>query len=63
MQALAVDQHGMGSPFQDSGSDLQIEGLPTVDMFTTVHYAPLPQFMSPVPEPRGLEVNALSQPC
>ena len=34
---------------------------PVVDMFTTVHNMYLPQFMSPVPEPRALGIDALSQ--
>ena len=49
-----IDQHRMGSPFQYNGSDLQIVGFPTMDMFL--------QFMSCVPEPSSLEVHILSQP-
>ena len=30
----------------------KLRGTPVVDMFTTVHNTHLPQFMSPVPEPR-----------
>ena len=37
-------------------------GTPTVDMFATPHNAQLPQFVSPVPHPRALAVDALSQP-
>ena len=36
-------------------------GTPVVDMFATVLNASLPQFMSPIPEPRALAVNAVSQ--
>ena len=36
-------------------------GTPVVDMFATVFNACLPQFMSPIPEPRALVVDALSQ--
>ena len=36
-------------------------GTPVVDMFATVHNTHLPQFMSPVPEPRALAIDALSQ--
>ena len=36
-------------------------GTPVVDMFATVLKASLPQFMSHIPEPRALAVNALSQ--
>ena len=36
-------------------------GTPVVDMFATVSYSSLPQFMSPIPEPRALAVDALSQ--
>ena len=36
-------------------------GTPVVDMFATVHNTHLPQFMSPVPEPRALVIDALSQ--
>ena len=36
-------------------------GTPVVDMFATVHNMHLPQFMSPVPEPRALAIDALSQ--
>ena len=32
-----------------------------VDMFATVHNTHLPQFMSPIPEPRALAIHALSQ--
>ena len=34
---------------------------PVVDMFATVSNSRLPQFMSPIPEPRALAVDALSQ--
>ena len=36
-------------------------GPPVVDMFATVHNTHLPQFMSPVPEPRAMAIDALSQ--
>ena len=36
-------------------------GTPAVDMFATVSNSRLPQFMSPIPEPQALAVNALSQ--
>ena len=36
-------------------------GTPEVDMFATVSNSHLPRFMSPVPEPRALAVDALSQ--
>ena len=36
-------------------------GTPAVDMFATVHNTHLPQFMSPVQEPRALAIDALSQ--
>ena len=36
-------------------------GTPVVDMFDTVHNTHLPQFMSPVPEPQALAIDALSQ--
>ena len=36
-------------------------GTQVVDMFATVHNTHLPQFMSPVPEPRALAIDALSQ--
>ena len=36
-------------------------GTPEVDMFATVSDSHLPRFMSPVPEPRALAVDALSQ--
>ena len=35
-------------------------GTPVVDMFATVSNFRLPQFMSPIPEPRALAVDALS---
>ena len=38
-------------------------GTQFVDMFATVHNTHLPQFMSPVPEPRALAIDALSQDC
>ena len=43
--------------------DSQISGLgtPEVDMFATVSNSHLPRFMSPIPEPRALAVDALSQ--
>ena len=36
-------------------------GTPEVDMFATLLNSHLPRFMSPVPEPRALTVDALSQ--
>ena len=36
-------------------------GTPAVDMFATVHNTHLPQFMSPVPEPQALTIDALYQ--
>ena len=36
-------------------------GTPEVDMFATLSNSHLPRFMSPVPEPRALGVDALSQ--
>ena len=36
-------------------------GAPTVDMCATVHNTHLPQFMSLVPEPQALTIDALSQ--
>ena len=36
-------------------------GTPVVDMFATVSNSHLPRFMSPIPEPRALAVDALSQ--
>ena len=36
-------------------------GMPEVDMFATLSNSHLPRFMSPVPEPRALAVDALSQ--
>ena len=39
----------------------RIWGTPEVDMFPTVSNSHLPRFMSPIPEPRALAVDALSQ--
>ena len=36
-------------------------GTPTLDMFATVHSRHLPQFKSPIPKPRALAIDALSQ--
>ena len=36
-------------------------GTPVVDMFATVSNSRLPQFMSPILEPRALAVDALTQ--
>ena len=36
-------------------------GTPEVNMFATLSNSHLPRFMSPIPEPRALAVNALSQ--
>ena len=46
---------------RDSESHLQGLGTPEVDMFVTLSNSHLPRFMSPVPEPRALAVDALSQ--
>ena len=40
---------------------LQALGTPEIDMFATLSNSHLPRFMSPVPEPRALAVDALSQ--
>ena len=39
----------------------RVWGTPEVDMFVTLSNSHLPRFMSPVPEPRALAVDALSQ--
>ena len=39
----------------------RVWGTPEVDMFATVSNSHLPRFMSPIPEPRALAVDALSQ--
>ena len=39
----------------------RIWGTPEIDMFATVSNSHLPRFMSPIPEPRALAVDALSQ--
>ena len=39
----------------------KVWGTPEVDMFATVSNSHLPRFMSPIPEPRALAVDALSQ--
>ena len=39
----------------------RVWGTPEVDMFATVLNSHLPRFMSPIPEPRALAVDALSQ--
>ena len=39
----------------------RVWGTPEVDMFATLSNSHLPRFMSPVPEPRALAVDALSQ--
>ena len=36
-------------------------GTPAVDMFATIHNMHLPQFISSVPKPRALAIDALSQ--
>ena len=46
---------------RDRESNLQGLGTPEVDMFATLSNSHLPRFMSPVPEPRALAVDALSQ--
>ena len=40
----------------------QMWRFPTVDMFSTGHNTHLLQFMSPIPEPQALAVDALPQP-
>ena len=49
------------SPPRNSDPDLRDVGTPTVDMFATVHNTHLPQFMSPISEPRALAIDTLSQ--
>ena len=39
----------------------RVWGTPEVDMFATVSNSHFPRFMSPIPEPRALAVDALSQ--
>ena len=39
----------------------RVWGTPEVDMIATLSNSHLPQFMSPIPEPRALAVDALSQ--
>ena len=39
----------------------RVWGTPEVDMFATLSNSHLPRFISPVPEPRALAVDALSQ--
>ena len=39
----------------------RVWGTPEVDMFATLSNSHLPRFMSPVPEPRALAVDSLSQ--
>ena len=52
----------MESPPRNSEPNLWDMGnSTTVDMFTTVHNTHLPQFMSPILEPRALVIDALSQ--
>ena len=46
---------------RDRETHLQVWGTPEVDMFATLSNSHLPRFMSPVPEPRALAVDALSQ--
>ena len=48
-------------PPRDRGTYLQGWGTPEVDMFATLSNSHLPRFMSPIPEPRALAVDALSQ--
>ena len=59
------DNHGL-SPQTIKGYRIMSQifgfwGTPVVDMFATVSNSRLPQFMSPIPEPRALSVDALSQ--
>ena len=46
---------------RDREAYLQGLGTPEVDMFATLSNSHLPRFMSPIPEPRALAVDALSQ--
>ena len=46
---------------RDHQTHLQGLGTPEVDMFATLSNSHLPRFMSPVPDPRALAVDALSQ--
>ena len=62
VQALSASQHEMESPAIDNGFGLQLLGFPTMNMFATVHNAELPQFMSLIPDPKTLVVDAPSQP-
>ena len=39
----------------------RVWGTPEVGMFATLSNSQLPRFMSPIPEPRALAVDALSQ--
>ena len=39
----------------------RVWGTPEIDMFATLSNSHLPRFMSPIPEPRALAVDALSQ--
>ena len=58
IQPLQVhDFYGCFYPGGGSGT----WGSPTVDMFATGHNMHLPQFMSPILEPRALAIDALSQ--
>ena len=50
------DRHG-----QFVNQIFRVWGTPEVDMFATLSNSHLPRFMSPVPEPRALAVDALSQ--
>ena len=49
------------SPPRKSEPDLRDLGTLSMDMFDTVHNTHLPQFMSPILEPRALGIDALSQ--
>ena len=46
---------------RDREPHLQGLGTPEIDMFATLSNSHLPRFVSPIPEPRALAVDALSQ--
>ena len=50
------------SPPRKSEPNLGTWGTPTEDMFATVPNIHLPQFMSPIPEPRALGVKLSPDP-
>ena len=59
--AKSANNDRVESPPPDHDSHLQDMGTPTVDMFAKVHCTNLPHFMSPIPEPQALAIDALSQ--